>query len=219
MDNPVRMIDPDGMATDDIILKGENNSSITIETDLIDIEVDASGLVGDLGGNYTLQGNDVLIAALDIVGIVDPTGVADIAAATLEAKQGNYGGALLSGLGVITLVGDLGKVGKVGKHIKTIEKAIDDAKIKNLKEAAEKNIPPNQLGPSGKPKIHTVSKPNLKRSRDAARNNPKANSSPIKHSSDKGQKTHFHSTKNGKKLSGKDNVHYENRSSKKNPKQ
>jgi hypothetical protein len=215
--NPVNLIDPTGMEPEDIIIKGENNSSVTIKTNLIDVSVDAGSIVGDLGGNYTLQGTDVLIAALDIVGIVDPTGVADVAAATLEAQQGNYGSAILSGLGVVPLIGDLGKVGKVGKHIKTINKAIDGAKAKNLKEAVEKGIPKSQLGPSGKPKIHTVSKSNLKQAKDAARNNPKSNTSPVKHSSDKGQKTHYHSTKNEEKLKGKDNVHYENRSSKRNP--
>ena len=119
------------MAPEDIILRGKNNSSVTIKTDLVDISVNAGSVVGDLGGNYILQGDDVLIAALDIVGIVDPTGVADIAAASLEAKNGNWGSALLSGMGVIPYVGDIGKVGKVGKHLKTIEKAIDGAKAVN----------------------------------------------------------------------------------------
>ncbi|SZD74365.1 Cell wall-associated polypeptide CWBP200 [Candidatus Ornithobacterium hominis] len=215
--NPLRFTDPTGMAPEDIIIRGKNNSSVTIKTDLVDISVNAGSVVGDLGGNYTLQGDDVLVAALDIVGIVDPTGVADIAAATLEAEQGNWGSAILSAAGVVPIVGDIGKVGKVGKHLKTIEKAIDGAKAKNLAEAAEKGIPKSQLGPSGKPKIHTVSKPNLKQAKDAARNNPKSNTSPVKHSSDKGQKTHYHSTKDGKKMTGKDNVHYENRSSKRNP--
>src|SRR5690606_29399235 len=98
-----------------IIIRGKNNSSITIVTDLVDISVNAGSVVGDLGGNYTLQGDDVLIAALDIVGIVDPTGVADIAAASLEAKNGNWGSALLSGMGVIPYVGDIGKVSKADK--------------------------------------------------------------------------------------------------------
>ena len=215
--NPIRFNDPDGEAPDDIIIRGKNNSSITIKTDLIDISVNAGSIVGDLGGNYTLQGNDILVAALDIVGIVDPTGVADVAAAILEAKAGNWGGAILSSFGVVPLLGDLGKIGKVGKHVKTIEKAIDGAKAKNLKEAAEKGIPNTQLGPSGKPKIHTASKSNLKEAKDAARNNPKSNTSPEKNTKDKGQKTHYHSTKDGEKMKGKDNIHYENRSSKRNP--
>ncbi|CAI9430348.1 RHS repeat-associated core domain-containing protein [Candidatus Ornithobacterium hominis] len=126
--NPINFTDPTGMAPEDIRIRGANNSSVTIKTDLIDITVDASSLVGDLGGNYTLQGNDVLVAALDIVGIVDPTGVADIAAATLEAEQGNWGSAILSAAGVVPIVGDIGKVGKIAKHVKTIEKAIDITK-------------------------------------------------------------------------------------------
>jgi hypothetical protein len=66
-----------------------------------------------------------------------------------------------------------------------------EQKTKNLNDSAEKNIPTKELGPIGKPKIHTVSKPNNKSSKDAAgANNPRANSKPVKHSSDKGQKTH-----------------------------
>ena len=128
LNNPIKLIDPDGKALADIIIKGKNNSSITIETDLLNVSVDAGSIVGDLGGNYTLQGKEVLVAALDIVGIVDPTGVADIAAATLEAEQGNWGSAILSAAGVVPIVGDIGKVGKIPKHVKTIEKAIDGAK-------------------------------------------------------------------------------------------
>src|SRR5690554_4508525 len=69
--NPIMFTDPTGMAKDDIIIRGENNSSITITTDLVDISVNAGSIVGDLGGNYTLQGEDILVAALDIVGIID----------------------------------------------------------------------------------------------------------------------------------------------------
>ena len=90
------------------------------------------------------------------------------------------------------------------------------SRTKNVAEA--KGIPKTQLGPSGKPKIHNVSKSNFKKAEDAARNNPKSNSKPEKHSSDKGQKQHFHATKNGQKLTGKDNIHYVNRASKTNSK-
>ena len=87
----------------------------------------------------------------------------------------------------------------------------------NRAENIAKGIPENELGPSGLPKIHNVIKPNLKKAKDAAANNKNANTRPIKHSSDKGQKEHFHSTRYGRKLTGKDNIHYINNSSKKNP--
>ena len=219
LNNPIRMIDPDGRSADDIIIKGQNNSSLTIVTDLVDISVDASSLGVDFGGNISLGGSDVTHAALDIAGVVDPSGVADAANLSLYASEGKTGDAVISGLGIIPYLGDLAKVKWIGNAIETIDKAVDAAKSKNLMEAAEKGIPKSQLGPSGKPKIHTVSKSNLKEAKDAARNNPKSNSSPVKHSSEKGQKTHFYSTKNNKKMEGKDNVHYENRSSKRNPKQ
>ncbi len=139
--NPVRFADPTGMAPEDIILKGKNNSSIIIKTDLIDISVNAGAIIGDVGGNYTLEGDEVLIAALDIVGIADPTGAADAISATLEAKRGNWKGAVLSGLGIIPYLGDLGKAGKIPKHVKTLRKAIEAASyskyIKHLPEGVK----------------------------------------------------------------------------------
>ena len=50
--NPVKYVDPDGEEielNDDIVLKGQNNSSVTIKTDLVDINVDVSSLGVDFG--------------------------------------------------------------------------------------------------------------------------------------------------------------------------
>ncbi len=123
--NPLRFVDPDG---EDIVIAGENNSSVTLTTDMIDITVNASSLGIDFGGSYTLQGEAVLSAGLDIVGIVDPSGVADGLNAALQAKNGEWGGAIISGIGLIPYIGDVAKVGKIGKDIKIINAAIDATK-------------------------------------------------------------------------------------------
>jgi hypothetical protein len=123
--NPIRFIDPDGAAAMDITLLGANNSSVTVKTDLIDIKVNASGLGVDFGGNYTLQGDQLLGAALDIVGIFDPTGIADAAGAKLAFDQGDYLSAGISALGVVPYAGDLAKVGKIEKDVKIIGNAVD----------------------------------------------------------------------------------------------
>ncbi len=152
----------------------------------------------------------------DIANVVYDAGAAivDHIKGDHEAAQGHWTDLAADGLAVLIPYVPAGAT----KAVKGTKKAVNATKAKNLKEAAEKGIPKSQLGPSGKPKIHKVSKTNNKKAKDAARDNPKSNSKPVKHSSDKGQKTHYHATKDGKKLSGKDNVHYENRSTKKNPK-
>lgn len=119
--NPVRLIDPDG---NDIVIAGLENSSITLITDLINICVDASSLGINWGGNYSLYGDDVLSATLDIVGILDPTGAADCVNAALQARNGEWLGAAVSGIGVIPYVGDAFKVFKIGKDVRIIKNSI-----------------------------------------------------------------------------------------------
>lgn len=77
---------------------------------------------------------------------------------------------------------------------------LDTGKAKQNRIESEQNgIPKSKLGPSGLPKIHNVKKATLKEAKEAARHQPGSNTAPVKHSSDKGQKTHFHSTRNGEK--------------------
>ncbi|MEE1944585.1 hypothetical protein VRU48_05665 [Pedobacter sp. KR3-3] len=124
----MRYTNPDGNAPTDIIIRGKGNSSVTIKTELIDIEVNASSLGVSFGGNYTLDGTAVLQASLDVVGIFDPTGIADGVNASISAKKGDWLDAGISALGVIPLAGDLAKVGKIKKDVKIIEGAIDAVK-------------------------------------------------------------------------------------------
>jgi RHS repeat-associated protein len=126
-DNPMKYTDPDGRVPD-IIIDGANNSSVTIKTDLIKVRVDASSLGVDFGGNYTVQGDDILGASLDIVGIFDPTPISDGLSAGLSAKKGDWLGAGISMLGMIPYAGDLAKAGRIKKDIKIVEEAVDAVK-------------------------------------------------------------------------------------------
>ena len=123
--NPVKFKDLEG---NDIIITGKENTSITLTTDLIDIKVNASSLGINWGGNYTLQGEEVLSSALDIVGILDPTGIADGTNTALQIKNKDWGGALISAIGLIPYFGDIAKVGKINKDVKIIKNAIDGVK-------------------------------------------------------------------------------------------
>lgn len=128
--NPIRLIDSDGRAPEDIILKGANNSSVTIKTDLIDFTVDASRFIGDLGGNHSLDGTDFLITALDIVGVVDPTPLSDGLSAALSFEQGNYLDAGASILGAtIPYVGDGAKIPKIMRGVSRIKSAIKKGNV------------------------------------------------------------------------------------------
>ena len=110
--NPIRIMDPNGK---DIVLFGKNKSSVTIQTDLINIKVNVSCLGFDFHGNHALNGQEVLSAALDLVGIVDPSGIADGLNASLQLKNGDYWGCAISACGLIPYIGDAPKLALKGK--------------------------------------------------------------------------------------------------------
>ena len=115
--NPIILKDPDG---NDIVLVGARKSSITIKTDLLNCKVSIASFGIDFHGNYTLSGEEFVSAALDIVGIVDPTGVADGINASLHLKNGNYFDAAISGMGFIPYVGDAAKAPRMFKSYRLL---------------------------------------------------------------------------------------------------
>lgn len=93
---------------------------------------------------------DLTQVGLSVIGIFDPTGIADGTDAAISLGRGDYWGAGISALGIIPYLGDIAKIGKLPKLLKTIEKVVDVAKqsstfakvveplLKGLKAAIDK---------------------------------------------------------------------------------
>ena len=81
--------------------------------------------LSDLRKNLKL---DMATFALDMIGIVDPTGAADVASGFLSLWRGDWLGAGISFLGVFAGLGDLAKLGKLGKYAKSLEKVVELAR-------------------------------------------------------------------------------------------
>lgn len=62
-----------------------------------------------------MEGEAVVGAGLDIVGVFDPTGIADGLNAGLQAKDGDWFGTGISAIGIVPYIGDFAKVGKIIK--------------------------------------------------------------------------------------------------------
>jgi RHS repeat-associated protein len=125
-DDPIKYTDPDGRAPD-ITIEGENNSSVTIQTSLVNTTVHV-GI--DLHGNHTINGERALQTGLDLVSLVDPTGLSSLASGGISLKNGEYLDALTSFAGALPLVGKLADGIKVEKDVAAIEKlAADGEKV------------------------------------------------------------------------------------------
>ena len=123
--NPVLYIDPNG---EDIVLTISKEVTVTVATRLIDLKItvpDWTGARKLFTKGITLQGDEILLAALDIVGIVDPTGIADALSASLYAQQGDLVNAMVSGVGLIPYLGDFAKMFRMKNHFKILSMAVE----------------------------------------------------------------------------------------------
>lgn len=91
--------------------KGDQSSE-AFGKDLVGGGEAKSGLGKLLGWNKKTKLIDRVQDTVDLVGIVDPTGIADAANALTYAARGEWKQAATSALGIIPYLGDLGKVGK-----------------------------------------------------------------------------------------------------------
>lgn len=164
--NPVGLFDDGGL---DLVIAGKNNSSVTFKTNLLEKEISVASLGIDWNGNHTLEGDAVLSAGLDIVGIVDPSGAADLANAALQYRNGEYLGAALSAVGLIPYAGDLVKAGRVGKDVNVISSTVDafkagkDLTTKSFRSFTARNFRENLVrltgdNPAGKDAHHLLPK-------------------------------------------------------------
>jgi RHS repeat-associated protein len=132
-------------------------------------------------------------AAMDFVPVVgDIKGAVE---AFNEPTLTNIAAAVIS---VVPLVGDL-----AGKGIK----AADNVATANRAESRAKGVPDSQIGPSGKPKIHSVDHGGRRgEAREAARRDGGTSGSTVNHTSPKEGKDHYHGvTQDGEKS----RVHHE----------
>lgn len=67
---------------------------------------------------------DVGQFTLDIIGIVEPTPIADLTSGVVSLFRLDFTGAAISAAGIVPYVGDLAKLGKLPRYTATIERAI-----------------------------------------------------------------------------------------------
>jgi len=98
---------------------------------------------------------------LDVIGIFDPTGIADLLNAVIYAGRGQWGNAAISAGAIIPYIGDFGKGGKYGIKALKYSDEITDARLvigkmddlKNIRRG-EKTLLNNLTPDLGSPKLN-----------------------------------------------------------------
>jgi len=119
--------------------------------------------LGDLGGNHSFEGADILEAGLDIAGTLDPTGIVDGISAGYYADKGDWGSAIISGISILP-GGDLAKGLKISKHVKTVKKVVNA--VSDGKKGKIYKVPGSRTK-SGKPYIGRTKSTPSKRGKNA----------------------------------------------------
>mgnify|MGYP000852408752 CR=1 FL=1 len=82
--------------------------------------------------NFSSEGcgwADNVNIGFDMIGIIDPTGIADFLNAAFYAGRGQWGNAGISLLGIIPFLGDIGKAGRLGgKTLEALPKGFKQVK-------------------------------------------------------------------------------------------
>ena len=102
----------------------------------------------ELEDSSGMSADEKRIIALDLAGVVDPTGVADVTSALLSLKTGDVVGALLSAVGVVPLLGDSAKLLKHSDDIKLLDRGADASRLVDDGSAAARGVThgPNIFG-------------------------------------------------------------------------
>lgn len=150
-------VDGTEQVTQQITIHGANNSSIVVNNQHINFDVDVSGLSIDFGGNYDLDGGEILHAVLDIGGILDQSGVLDAINAGLYLSEGRSWDAVQSGAGVVPIIGDLAKSKRIAKSWKIIDDAIDASKAGRSLKASDNIFKPLGRVSTGRTIARTIS--------------------------------------------------------------
>lgn len=104
---------------------GDSASLQTLSTRQTALEQGA----GDLSAQQQALLLDLTQLTLDLVGIVDPTGAADLASGAISLSRGDWLGAAISGISaLLPYAGDLAKLGKLPKLVETLGNIVNVAK-------------------------------------------------------------------------------------------